>query len=235
MENFAVAVVLFISVVGMQAVLASEYTVISPVWPLPGIALAVALLFGWRVALGIFLPLAVGSFSGGNPGIFSVLAPLGMVIGVYFGRALLLWKKFDVGLVGARDVLLLAGLGAGLPMGVVAFGTAVSLLASGQIEWNMVPAVGAIYWVANAAGTLVVAPVLLMAVAGKFSPRRMGLGWAAGGLGRLAFVFWPRGSHSLDRQMVGFPHKRWRICRFHFWCGWRCRVDLPGRRSRSCV
>lgn len=188
LENIAVAVGIFLSVVGMREVLASEHTMISPVWPAPGIALAAALLAGWRVAPGIFVPLAAGSLMGGNSWAFSVLAPLGLVGGSYLGRALLQWRRFDAGLGGTRDVLLLAGLGAGIPMGLAGFWTAGCLWAGGQIGVEHVPMAGAIYGVANVAGSVVVAPVVLLVAAGRLVPSGMGVGWAWGLVLRLAFV-----------------------------------------------
>jgi integral membrane sensor domain MASE1 len=179
----------FFSVVGMRAVLAGEHTGISPVWPAPGVALAAALLAGGRVAPGIFLPLAAGSFLGGNSWGFSVLAPLGLTGAVYLGRALLRWRGFDVGLGGTRDVLLLAGLGAGVPMGLAGVWTAGCLWWGGQIGAEHVAMAGAIYGVANVAGAVLVAPVVLLVAAGRFLPGAMGAGWALGAAVRLAVVF----------------------------------------------
>lgn len=186
-ENAAVAILICLSVFGSRVTLASDHTAVAPVWPAGGVALAAALLLGWRVSPGIFLPLVAGSFFGGNPWLFSVLAPLGVAGSIYLGRGLLGWRGFDPALGSTRDVLLLAWLGAVVPMGFAGFWTAGCLWASGQIGPDLVPGVGSIYWIAHTAGAVVLAPPLLLLAAGRFSPR--GAGEAVATALRLALVF----------------------------------------------
>jgi len=111
-----------------------------------------------------------------------------MVAGIYLGRGLLHWRGFHPALGSTRDVLLLAGLGAALPMGFAGFWTAGCLWVDGRIGADYLPAVGAVYWVANTAGMVVVAPVVLLSAAGGFF-RGFGLGSAAGAALQLAVVF----------------------------------------------
>jgi integral membrane sensor domain MASE1 len=161
-ENAAVGILIYLSVVLMREALVSDHIAISPVWPAPGFALAAALLLGWRVAPGIFIPVSLGSIGAGNPWIFSLLAPLGLVGSSYLGRFLLGWRGFNTSLSTTKDILLLAGFGAGIPMAIAGFWTASCLWFAGQINLQLVPAIGSIYWVANTAGSVVVAPVLLI-------------------------------------------------------------------------
>lgn len=172
-ENIGVAALIAMAAFGLRAVLANENTVVSPVWPAAGIALAASLLLGLRVFPGILMPLVAGSVFAGNPWLFSILAPLGFVGSVYLGRALCIWRKLDFSLQSTQDILVLAGLGVVLPMGCAGFSTAASMVWAGMVPQSYILSVGALYWVANAAGAIVVAPVLLLLAAGRFSPRKI--------------------------------------------------------------
>ena len=187
-ENLSVAALISLAAFGLRAALASDHTAVSPVWPAAGIALAAALLLGLRVAPGILLPLVIGSIAGGNPWPFSLLAPLGIVVAVYLGRWLCRWRGFDPALESTRDILLLAGLGVIVPMGIAGFWTAASMLLGGMIEVSYVLSVGGIYWMANAAGAMVVTPVVLLLAAGRFSKNTLGFCAMAGGALQLMFV-----------------------------------------------
>ncbi len=175
-ENLGVAALIWLAAFGLRAALASDHLVVSPVWPAGGIALAAALLLGWRVAPGIFLPLVAGSVAGGNPWVFSVLAPAGIVGSVYLGRWLCRWRGFDPGLKSTQDILILAGLGVLVPMGIAGFWTAASMKLAGMIEASYVLPIGGLYWMANAAGAIVITPVALLLAAGRFSLRGLGFG-----------------------------------------------------------
>ncbi|MFM8983248.1 MAG: MASE1 domain-containing protein, partial [Spartobacteria bacterium] len=188
MENLAVAVLIGVAAFGLRAALASDHTAVSPVWPAGGIALGAALLLGWRVAPGIFLPLVAGSIAAGNPWIFSLLAPLAIVVSVYLGRWLCRWQKIDLSLPATRDVLLLAGLGVVLPMGFAALGTAGGMVVSGMVPQIYFSQITGLYWMTNTAGAIVLAPVILLLAAGRFSPRHIGVGATAAGVLQLALV-----------------------------------------------
>ena len=175
-ENLGVAALISVAAFGLRAALASDHTAISPVWPAAGIALAATLLMGLRVAPGILLPLVAGSIAAGNPWHFSMLAPLGIVVSVYLGRWLCRWRCFDAALESTRDILILAGLGVVVPMGIAGFWAATSMKLAGMIEASYVLPIGGLYWMANAAGAIVITPVALLLAARRFSARGLGLG-----------------------------------------------------------
>lgn len=188
-ENLAVAVLIHVSTWSIHGLLASEHSPLSPLRPAPGIALAAALLLGWRVAPGIVLPMIASSMGAGDPLFFSILAPMGFVVSVYFGRGLLLWRKFDPQLGATKDVLALAGFGAALPMGLGGLWTAGCMMAAEWISLREFWTVASIHWVANTAGIVVVSTVILLLAAGRFSPRRIGLRWAVEAAIQLALAF----------------------------------------------
>lgn len=187
-ENLAVAALISLAAFGLRAALVSDHTAVSPVWPVAGIALAAALLLGLRVGPGIFLPLVAGSIWAGNPWLFSILAPLGMVVSVYLGRWLCHGQKMDAALGSTRDVLILAGLGVALPMGITGCWTALSMVYCGMIEWRYALPVGGIYWMANAAGAMVITPGILLMAGGRFSLRDRGIFYWCGAIFQLGMV-----------------------------------------------
>jgi integral membrane sensor domain MASE1 len=216
-ENLGVAALIYLLALATKVALSSDHTAVSPVWPAGGVALAAALVLGWRVFPGILAPLVWGSVAAGNSWLFSVAAPLAMVLGLYLGRWLLRLRAFEMSMPTTRDVLLLAGLGAILPAGVGGFVTAWCLMFLGQIPPDLLGPVGGLYWVANAAGTMVVAPVLLLMASGRFSPKRIGVGAAATGILQLAavaaaawFAFFGKvGAGNLALAYLPFPFLVW--------------------------
>jgi PAS domain S-box-containing protein len=135
---------------------------VTAVWPPTGIALAALLLFGYRVwpaiALGAFLANATAN------------APLATAAGIALGNTLealagawLLRRlvRFDPALARVKDVLGLVVLAAGLSTMVSATVGVTSLCLGGVKPWAAFPAIWAVWWLGNAMGDLVVAPLLL--------------------------------------------------------------------------
>ncbi|MFM8716926.1 MAG: MASE1 domain-containing protein, partial [Spartobacteria bacterium] len=170
MANATVAAAVYLTAMGSARLFANADAVFSPIWPAGGVALAFALLLGPQVLPGIFLPLFFSSLGAGNPWIFTILAPAGMTAAVWAGAALLARSRFDIRLSSTRDVLLLAGLGAALPMGVAGLWSAGCLVISGMMPPAGLWSVASIYWATNTAGTVVVAPVVLLMASGRFGP-----------------------------------------------------------------
>ena len=135
---------------------------VTAVWPPTGIALAALLLFGSRawpgIALGAFLANATAN------------APLGTAAGIALGNTLeallgawLLRRLvgFDKALERVQDVLGLVVLAAGVSTMVSATIGATSLCLGGLRPWTAYPALWSVWWLGDAMGNLVVAPVLL--------------------------------------------------------------------------
>ena len=135
---------------------------VTAVWPPTGIALAALLLFGSRVWPGIIL----GAFLANA----TANAPLGTAAGIALGNTLeallgawLLRRLvgFDKALERVQDVFGLVALAAGLSTMVSATIGATSLCLGGLKPWTAYPALWSVWWLGDALGNLVVAPLLL--------------------------------------------------------------------------
>ena len=148
---------------------------ISPVWPAGGIALAGVIHFGGRVLPGVYIPLAASSLLSGNPWVFSLLAPAGLALSVWVGAGCLRWFRFDPRMKSTRDILLLAGCGVAIPMAMAGYFIALCMHLGGLVSWEQIFSIGLIYWTANAAGSLIAAPVVLLLASGGYKIHRRAL------------------------------------------------------------
>jgi integral membrane sensor domain MASE1 len=187
-ENLATGVLVYLSALATRAAFASDHTAVSPIWPAGGVALAAALLLGWRVAPGILASLVFGSVGGGNLWVFSIAAPVGVVASLYLGRRLLSLRGFNHQLGSTRDILLLASLGAVVPAGLSGFWISGCLAFTGSIGSALIAPVGVFYWMAYAAGAIVVAPVILLVAAGRLSIPGAGKGHFFAGVFQVLLV-----------------------------------------------
>ncbi len=134
---------------------------VTAVWPPTGIALAAVLLFGYRawpaVALGAFLANATANTP---PGAAAAIA-LGNTLEALLGAWLLRRAGFDNALGRVNDVLALVALAAGVSTAVSATVGATSLCWAGLRPWSAYPALWSVWWLGDAMGDLVVAPLLL--------------------------------------------------------------------------
>jgi len=147
---------------------------VSAVWPPTGIALAAILLLGHRIWPGIWL------------GAFMVNAtanePLGVAFGIALGNTLeamigawllLQCVAFDKSLERLKDVLGLIVLAACLSTAISATIGVVSLCLGGVHPWTSFASLWSVWWLGDAMGNLVVAPVVLtLAAPLSFSSRR---------------------------------------------------------------
>ena len=138
------------------------------IWPAGGIALAAVILRGPWVAPGIILPLWMSCLRGGEGHLFAILAPLGTTAAILGGVFLLHHAGWSRKLSTSRDVLLLLGLGGLLPMMASGFLTALLLISTKAMPSVAFIPVGWLYGCANTAGTIILAPVILMAAEGRF-------------------------------------------------------------------
>jgi integral membrane sensor domain MASE1 len=189
LANTGAGLAIYFTGVGSAHLFGNTQSVFSPIWPAGGVALAALLLLGARVWPSIFLPLFLTSHAGGHPWLFSLLAPAGMTFFVSMAAKLLKDARFDIKFTSTRDVLLLAGFGAALPMGLAGFWNAACLILSGMMPPAGLWSVGSIYWAMNTAGTVVVAPVILLLASGRFWPKKMRFHEAASTCVQLGCVF----------------------------------------------
>jgi signal transduction histidine kinase/integral membrane sensor domain MASE1 len=143
----------------------------SPVWPPSGIALVALVLLGWEVVPGIFL----ASFVNISYGNVSVMAAFGISVGnlgqALAGAWLLRRARFEPSLERVRDVVLLATLGAVASPLLGAFVGNLSMAAAGTFPWAGFWKSWWTWWVGDALGVLVVAPLFLTIYIGRWPGR----------------------------------------------------------------
>jgi class 3 adenylate cyclase len=140
------------------------YTIASSVWPSAGIAQALLLLWGWRVWPGI--PLGIYLFDWIHPGeTFPFLALLG-IPGAVLQNLAAWWllHRFQVRsqLDRVRDVYALLGLGALLATQINCTLGALGLYLDGQLPWENYWTMRWGWWLGDAVGTVMFAPVVLL-------------------------------------------------------------------------
>jgi PAS domain S-box-containing protein len=136
---------------------------VSPVWPPTGIALASFLLLGPRIWPAIF----VGAFLVNVTTTGSIATSLGIAIGnTLEGRLgaelVRLYANGRGAFNRARDVFKFVVLGGLLSTTVSATIGVSSLTLGGNADWREYPAIWFTWWLGDAVGALVVAPVLLL-------------------------------------------------------------------------
>jgi signal transduction histidine kinase/integral membrane sensor domain MASE1/ActR/RegA family two-component response regulator len=174
--------------------LASLVPQVTLIWPPTGIALAAVVLFGLRVWPAIALGAFLANVTTAEPVLTAAGIALGNTLEAIVGGGLLRRVGFRPRLGRLRDAAALVVLGAGLSPLVAASIGVVSLCAGGVASWSQFPALFGIWWLGDAGGDLVVAPLLLSWAVRPW--RRWGarqrvelaaLGLCAGGVGAIAF------------------------------------------------
>jgi PAS domain S-box-containing protein len=135
---------------------------VTAVWPPTGIALAALLLFGYRLWPGI----ALGAFLANATANAPLATAMGIALGNTLGALAGAWMlrrpvHFDPALGRVKDVLGLVVLAAGLSTMVSATIGVTSLCLGGVKPWAAYPALWSVWWLGDAMGDLVVAPLLL--------------------------------------------------------------------------
>jgi PAS domain S-box-containing protein len=135
---------------------------VTAVWPPTGIALAALLLLGYRawpgIALGAFLVNATTNAPVATAAGIALGNTLEALVGAWLLRRLV---RFDPALGRVKDVLSLVVLAAGVSTLVSATIGATSLCLGGVKPWMAYPTVWSVWWLGDAMGDLVVAPLLL--------------------------------------------------------------------------
>ncbi len=188
------------------------------IWAPTGLALAALMLFGPRHWPGVLLGALVTNASIGTP--------VGALVGITIGNTLeavvgwlLLTKvaKLEPGFARLRDVLAFLLFGALLSTTVSATLGVGSLALAGELEGASFGSVWSIWWLGDAGGAAVVAPMILVSAEGRPSWRavlRSGESWAAllvlSALMALAFGgLLPKAWLSLLFALLAFPVVVW--------------------------
>jgi len=135
---------------------------VSPVWPAAGVAVALVLLWGVRIAPAIAFAAFLVNFLSAIP----ALAAVGMGIGnassavaaAYLLRHL---SGFQIPLSRLRDVLRLVMFGAVLATNIAAFVGVSALTLSHTRAWSGYASAWRIWWLGDAMGVLIAAPLVL--------------------------------------------------------------------------
>ena len=203
--------------------LAAMHKNVSLVWPPTGIALAAVLLLGYRIwpgiALGAFL---VNAWTDVGLAVSAAIATgntLEALAGAYLLRHL---TQFRESLERPQDVLGFTALGAGMSTVVSATVGVFSLCLGGSAPWHLFATLWWQWWLGDAMGALLVAPVLLTWAAHReitWTVRRVG---EAGALlvslavvSQMVFAGWRVGG------AIGSPPLAFAIFPFSIWAAMR--------------
>lgn len=180
----AVVAVVYFGAAKFGLSLAFSTKQVTALWPPTGIAVAALLLVGYRVWPAIYLAaFAVNALVGD-----SILAAAGIAVGNTLGPIVARFsldrlRGFDPTLARVRDVLELIVLGAVLGGAVSATNGVATLALCAIIPWSAYGSVWWVWWVGDAMGILVFAPLLLSWAA---QPRPT---WGAAQLAELGTLF----------------------------------------------
>ena len=134
---------------------------VTAVWPPTGIALAALLVFGSRVWPGVALGAFLVNFLTNEPLLTACGIALGNTAEALLGAYLLRRVGFENSLERLRDVFGLIGFAALLSTTVSATIGVTSLYLGHVIPWSAIGSAWQVWWVGDAVGNLLVAPLLL--------------------------------------------------------------------------
>lgn len=195
---------------------------VTPVWPASGIALAAVVLFGPSIWPGIWLGALIANLAVGEP----ALAAASIATGNTLEAMVALWLLrrfggFEPSLSRLRDVFGLVLFGATLAPVVAATIGVASLCLGGVHPWSQALVLWGTWWVGDAIGVLVAAPIVLTARTwSAWRPNAWGVAEAsvllAGGTVICLLVFGSGfiAGHGLGSAYSVFPFVIWAAVRF---------------------
>jgi signal transduction histidine kinase/CheY-like chemotaxis protein len=204
--------VLYIACAKLGLALAFRAAQVTAVWPPTGFALAAVLRLGWRSVPGILLGAFVANATADEPLWVAAGVALGNTLEAITG-ALLLWHfGFDGRLARVRDVIALLGALAVCPLVSATIG--VASLGAGHVQpLSSLPGLWWLWWLGDALGGLIVAPLLLAWTAGERIPARRGalleLAVLMGGLAAASTIVFTRMPQLRAMEYVVFPFLIW--------------------------
>jgi len=191
---------------------------VSAIWPPTGLALAATVKLGRRALPGVFLGAFLANVTTAEPAAVAAGIALGNTLEALAGASMLRWAGFDGSLARTRDVLALLGAALASPLASASIGVA-SLVLGGVQPVRLLPDLGWVWWLGDALGALVIAPVLFAWSSGEPLPRRRGaaLEGAAllgGVLAAGALFFAGRDPAARFSEYAFFPLLFWAALRF---------------------
>lgn len=136
-------------------------TVVCPFWPASGVALYWVLRHGARMWPGLWAGVLASNLWAGDPSLFNLVGPVGNLAETLAAAALVRRCKVDMRLITVRDIVKFALVAPWLAPVISAAGGMALLCTSGCVPWDAWAGGTALWWLANAMGTLVVTPALL--------------------------------------------------------------------------
>jgi len=134
---------------------------ITAVWPPTGIALAALILGGYRMWPGVFIGAFLANAFSHEPLLTAALIGTGNTLGPLAGAYLLRAFAFDRSFARVRDVLIFVLFGSVLAMTVTATNGTVQLALAHVFPWSAYGSQWLLWWVGDASGVLLVAPLIL--------------------------------------------------------------------------
>ena len=138
------------------------------IWPPTGLALAATVRFGWRVWPGIFVGAALTNASIGTSMVASLGIAAGNTLEAVVGATLLVHvARFDPAFARLRDVIAFLVYGSLISTLVSATIGVGVLVATGAVPAAEFTAIWLIWWLGDAGGAIIVAPLILVGLSGR--------------------------------------------------------------------
>jgi two-component system CheB/CheR fusion protein len=209
--------VLYVAGARLGLALALQAPQVSAVWPPTGLALVALLRLGPRAVPGIFLGAFLANATAQEPLWVAAGIAIGNTLEAMIGAAFLRRVGFDDRLARPRDALAL--LGAALVSPLVSATIGVVCLGAGQVQpASSLAGLWRVWWLGDALGDLILAPLLLLwTQRGAFSRRKAGVFEAVGLLAGLVVVTALTFGHrppTLALEYLVFPFLIWGGLRF---------------------
>ncbi len=165
--------VLYVACAKLGLALAVRAEQVSAVWPPTGFALAVVVLLGRRALPGILVGAFVANATAGEPLWVAAGIAAGNTLEAIFGAAILARFGFDAALARLRDVVSLIAAVALSPFLSATIGVAF-LLAGDLHPLRAAPMLWPVWWLGDALGGLIFAPLILVWSRAERRARRHG-------------------------------------------------------------
>ncbi|HVE65574.1 MAG TPA: MASE1 domain-containing protein [Thermoanaerobaculia bacterium] len=163
--------VLYVGAAKFGLAMAIDAPQVTAVWPPTGLALAAVWIFGRRAVAGVLLGAFAANASLGEPLWVAAGIAVGNTLEAVAGVAILRRAGFDAALARSRDVLALFAALAVAP--VVAATVGVAFLGAGGVQpAGSLAGLWWLWWLGDALGGLVFAPLLFVWTRGGGAPRR---------------------------------------------------------------
>jgi PAS domain S-box-containing protein len=197
----------------------------SAVWPPAGIAVAALLVLGPRAAVAVFAGALLTNVTTSGSAVASIAIAGGNTLEAV--AAAWLVNRFAGGVAAftrTPDILRFTALAAGAATTIAATVGTATLLATGLASWDTAGSIWLTWWLGDAVGTLVIAPLLVLRPPAWRSPllstrslEALALTLAAVATAVAVFGITPVGALRLPMEFLALPVLLWAAFRFGTW------------------